>query len=323
MNNIKKKKCLLIIPKSFYSFHNFLTEALNELGYEVAIANEEYPENTIGKLMGKLGIPLLLTTTRRVVKRDFLVGKAYDLALIIKGRGISNELISDIKDVCPMIVGYNFDSFDYHKAPLKWYKSVDRYCTFDYKDADKYSLPIVELFSSLSKELREKEISFAISAIVRNHSNRLKFIDDIFKVIDVENRFIYIYEQNLFTFCINFINSPILYLKYSKYISFKSLNYQEYIRVLHVSNFTIDYAHPKQSGMTMRCLEALSTQTKVISNNPFLMRNSNFSEKNAIIFDGTKENDDVKKQFDQMCNLTPGKSHRKISDFINDLLNKN
>jgi methylphosphotriester-DNA--protein-cysteine methyltransferase len=114
-----------------------------------------------------------------------------------------------------------------------------------------------------------------------------------------------------------------LYLKYSKYISFKSLNYQEYIRVLHVSNFTIDYAHPKQSGMTMRCLEALSTQTKVISNNPFLMRNSNFSEKNAIIFDGTKENDDVKKQFDQMCNLTPGKSHRKISDFINDLLNKN
>ncbi|CAN5126832.1 hypothetical protein BH09BAC6_BH09BAC6_34620 [soil metagenome] len=314
------KNCLLIIPKSFYSFHEYLEKTLNTLNYTVTIANEEYPENTIGKLMGKLHIPLLLTITEKVIKRDYLNGKQYDLVLIIKGRGMSKSLIDELKKASPVVIGYNFDSFNYHKAPLNWYKYLNKYCTFDYRDADKYNLPVVELFSSLSQHLGPKNIEYDVSAIVRNHSDRLKYIDNVLKVLNADRIFIFIYEQNLFTFCINFFKNPLLYLKYNKYISFKSLKYQDYIDVLQKSNFTIDFAHPKQSGITMRCFEALSTKTKIISNNSYLKRSQHFNDDNAIIYNETKDSSFLTEEFNRLFKTTAKGHHRTIADFIYDLV---
>ena len=319
-NNKESKKCLLIIPKSFYSFHEYLEQTLNNLNYDVSIANEEYPENTIGKLMGKLHIPLLLTITKKVITRDYLNGKKYDLVLIIKGRGMSKSLIDELKKASPVIIGYNFDSFKYHKAPLNWYMYLNKYCTFDYRDAEKYSLPVVELFSSISKVQGPKAIEYTVSAILRNHSDRLKYIDNVLKLINAEKTYIFIFEQNAFTFCINFFKNPLLYLKYKKYISFKSLRYQDYIDVLQKSNFTIDYAHPKQSGITMRCFEALSTKTKIISNNSYLKRSPYFNDNNAIIYNETTNNGFLKDQFEKIFNVKPAGFHRTISDFIHDLI---
>jgi hypothetical protein len=49
---IKPKTCLLIIQKDFYSFEKHVRGALNDLGYDVTVANHEYPESTFGKILG-------------------------------------------------------------------------------------------------------------------------------------------------------------------------------------------------------------------------------------------------------------------------------
>jgi hypothetical protein len=313
-----QKKCLLIIPRSFYSFHTYIERTLNADGYDVEIANEEYPENTIGKLMGKLNLGLLLTITRNTILEKFVGNKKYDLILIIKGRGMGSRLIDELKKCSPLVVGYNFDSFKYHKAPLNWFKHVNKYYTFDYRDGEQYNIPIVELFSSIPEEEHTKEIEYTASAILRNHSKRLKFVDEVLRTLDTDKVFIHIYEQNIFTFCINFFNNPRLYLKFRKHISYKSLPYKKYTEVLKKSDFTIDYAHPKQSGITMRCFEALSTQTKIISNNEYLRRNSNFTDSNTIIYSG--DDSLLKQRSEQISGSIPNKVHRSISDFIEDLI---
>ncbi|MBB6327910.1 hypothetical protein FHS59_003553 [Algoriphagus iocasae] len=315
-----KKKCLLISPKSFYFYSEYLSKTLSHYNYEVTVSNDEYPENTFGKIMGKTKIPLLQWITKKKLSEDFLNGKSYDLVLIIKGRGISTSLLKNIKEVSSKIVGYTFDSFNYHNAPLKWFSHVDKFYTFDYRDGDKNNIPIIELFSSMPENNSKKKLSYQISAIVRNHSERLEYINKVLSNLEVESKFIFIYEQNIVTFIQNFLNSPKLYLKFWKNISFKPLPYQEYIRVLNESNFTIDFAHPAQSGITIRCFEALSSQTKIITNNPYVKRNDFFNENNTIIFRKDSDPNSLQEDFNKIETIIPEKHTRTIYNFIEDLI---
>jgi len=315
-----QKKCLLIIPLSFYSYSCYLKEALLQQGYDVTVSNDEYPANGIGKIMGKLGIPLLLSITSKKIKQKYLTGKSYNLILIFKGRGMSSELINYMKGISPKVIGYSFDSFKYHAAPIKWFKDTSKFFTFDYRDSKVHSIPVTELFSSLPLEQCPKEYRYEISAIIRNHSTRLTYIDKVFSHLPVSRKFIYVYEQNILTFLKNFIRNPILYIRYRKYISFKSLPYDDYARVLLQSNFTIDFAHPWQTGITIRCFEALGSATKIITNNPFISQYEHFNNSNSIVFDSSSDPNILKSHFSKITDQTPTRYHRKIDSFIEDLL---
>jgi hypothetical protein len=315
-----QKTCLLIAPISFYSYSEYIKNTLILRGYNVKVSNDEYPANSIGKIMGKLRIPLLLHLTAKKIRHQYLQGKKYDLVLIIKGRGMSAKLIKQLKEVSPKVIGYTYDSFRYHKAPAKWFNYVDKFYTFDYLDSERYNIPVIELFSSFPESHNSKKCTYEISVITRNHSDRLKYIDQVLSHLNVEKKFIYIFEQNIFTFIQSFIKNPILYFKFRKHISFKSLSYAEYSKALQESNFTIDFAHPSQSGITIRCFEALSSGTKIITNNPFVSRYKYFNETNTIIYNNTTDPEILRKQFSRIENNAPDKHNRTISNFIEDLI---
>ena len=312
------KSCLLITP-NFYSFPNYLKKTLESLNYNVTVINDEYPNNILGRIMGKLQLPISLIITERYIYKKFIAGHKYDIILIIKGRGISKSLLNKFKYASPKIIGYNFDSFKYHSAPLKWFRYSTKYYTFDYKDSEQYSIPIIELFSSLPESQSIKK-EYDISAIVRNHSKRLEYIESVVSALNSNSKYIYIYEKDIFTFVSNFLNSPLLYLKYWNHISFKPLPYLKYIEVLQKSNFTIDYAHPKQTGITIRCFEALSCQTKIITNNIFVTRNTHFNSYNSIIFNEINNLEILNQKFNELKDRIPEKFSRSINDFINEII---
>ncbi len=317
----RRGKALLIFPKSFYSFADIILNALSVVGYDVVVANDEYPMNMFGKILGNLRIFWLLSAiTERVLYREHISNQFYDLVLIVKGRGISNRLLAKLHQSAATIVAYNFDSFSYNPAPLRWYKNVDKYCTFDYVDSEKYSIPLVELFSSLPVPEMPKRTFYDVSAILRNHSNRLKYLDAVLNVLPSEKTYIYIFELNILTFAINFLRNPVLYMRYWSNIHFKPLPYQDYVAVLKNSEFTVDYAHPKQSGITTRCFEALSVQTKIITNNSFVQYNAFFDDCNTVIFDGKTGLNDAQKHFESLKGSIPPRHHRTVSDFLGDLL---
>lgn len=319
MKELKKKECLLIAPLAFYSYSKYIKEGLVSAGYNVTLCNDEYPDNTMGKVMGKLGIPGLVTITRKTVEQRFLKNGRYELVLIIKGRGMGVELIRQFRERSAKVVGYNFDSFRYNRSPLKWYQELNSFFTFDYRDSEQYKIPVVPLFTSIS-ESSAKEVKYDVSAIVRNHSDRIKYIDNVVSSGVFERKFIYIYEQNVFTFVRNFIKNPFLYSKYWKYIFFKPLKYGDYLDALKSSNFTIDYAHPSQSGITIRCFEALACQTKIITNNPFIFSYDKFGKHNTILFDGTLSRSQLQERYEAMKDGVPDAYSRTIRHFIAELV---
>nr|WP_294941496.1 hypothetical protein [uncultured Mucilaginibacter sp.] len=315
-----KKYCLLIVQQSFHSFAGYLKDALIAKGFEVDVANDIYPIGIMGSIMGKLQIPLVFTTTYRHIKKTFLNDKKYELAVIIRGRGVNEKLIKEISKTVPCIIGYNWDTFDFNAAPLAWYRDVDKYYTFDYADASKYHIPVLELFSAMPAPTGAKAIKYDICAIGKNYPGRLKYIHRVLGVLKPQRALISLHENNVFDLLRNFCANPLLYLKYRKYISLAPLNDAAYLDAIGAAEFTIDYANKGQTGITMRCYEAISLQTRLISNNAYITRSACFNQNNTMVF-GETEPDTVLTAAYNRCKQTVFiKSHRGINEFINELL---
>lgn len=278
--------CLLVMPRDFHTISRTFRRTLEEMGYAVTEANEDYPENFLGKVMSKLDLPLARWWTRRVINQRFLTGRHWTLVVIVKGRGIGPELATDFRRHADRVVGYHFDSLAYDRATERWGAAVDRVTTFDYRDAATKGWPLVELFATRPTPDPLPPIRYRFSAILRNHSQRLAFVDSVLSVLGDEVAFVYFFEKNVFSLAINFLRNPRAYWKWRRHIHFKPLDYARYIEVLGGSDFTLDYAHPCQSGATMRSFEALAMGVKLITNNRFAATSSPyFGPHNSLVWD--------------------------------------
>jgi hypothetical protein len=319
-DQLARKNCLLIMQKRFYSFETFLKNELYAKGFKVEVANDEYPLGIFGRIMGKVQFPLIFITTYRYITKNFLDKNNYDIVLIIKGRGISKRLIEKMKQSVPKIIGYNWDTFKYNRSPLKWFKYATKFYTFDYVDAGQFGIPVVELFSSLTQTSEVKNIRYEVSAVGRNYYGRLKYIDQVMQIIKPAKFYIHLYENNIFDFILNFLRNPGLYAKYKKNISFHPLSDLDYYEAIKSSEFTVDYAENSQSGITMRCFEALSLKTRIITNNYHLSKSSYFNDTNSVIFSPSSQPNDLITKYNACKASTLNSNNRDIGCFIQDLL---
>ena len=312
-------RCLIVAPKRFYLFHEFFALSLKTRGHEVSVVNDEYPENIIGVLLGNFVPAISKLLTYRYLNKYLVENEKYDLVIIFKGRGISKKTIKSIRNYADRIIGYNFDSFLYNPGPLSWMNIVDKYSTFDHKDSIDYELEKIELFSSIENiEFVKKTNDLAV--ILKNHSDRLLYVDQISRILTKIKTVIFIYERNFFTFIKNFMIHPFLMLKWRKYISFKPMDYSSYIDIINRSFFTLDFAHPKQTGTTIRCFEALACKSKIITNNKNILKNPAFNENNVIIFPLNGNAEKLYEVIIEKKKMPCEFKARTINDFVDDIL---
>ena len=312
-------RCLVITPKRFYVFHEFLAKALENRGYEVSVVNEEFPENIIGVLLGNF-IPFISKRlTFKFFSKYLAQERKYDVVLIIKGRGMSGETIKCLRKHTKRIIGYNFDSFGYNPGPLQWMRNVDKYATFDHMDSIDHGLEKIELFSSMEKIEPTDKIT-ELSVIFKNHSDRLLYLDRVSRLFSGIKSEIFIYERNFLTFIKNFMTHPLLMIKWRKHIYFRPLAYPSYLDMINRSVYTLDFAHPKQTGTTIRCFEALACKTKIISNNNCILTNPAFNETNTIIYPLNGKTEKLSRLMTEKRNIKSDFKLRSIDEFVDDLL---
>lgn len=322
MSEARSRSCLLILPRSFYSFARIIERSLAELGYETTVANEEYPENPLGKVMAKLDLPIARRITRKVINARFLEGRRYDLVVIIKGRGIGPRLMEDLQRHADRVVGYHFDALSYDRATERWAEGTDRVSTFDYRDAAAKGWPLVELFSAEQPPAAGRGIEIRFSAIMRNHSNRLRYLDSVAEALRIEpgDAFVYIFEQDVRSLAWNFLKQPALYWRWRKNIHRTPLPYDDYRRVLATSDFTIDYAHPKQSGLTMRSFEALANGAKLITNNPNVRNSPHFDADHAVVFLPGGDAGKLREEVARLAGRRPEQRWRSARDCLEEII---
>ncbi len=314
------RRCLLISPLGFYLFHTQLAEGMKRRGYQVDLLNDEFPATTLGRLLGKLALPVLRWLTLRGLRRRLSDCEPYDLAVIIKGRGLSPEAIRFLRTRACRVVGYNFDSFLYNPSPLDWSTLVDRYATFDICDAVKYGVPLVHLFSAVKIPPAARR-RYDLSIIQRVHSDRLRYTDLLLRSLPVGTpAFVFLYESNPLTFLIGLMTHFSLYLRLWHYISFRPLPHDQAMQALSLSRVAFDYAHPKQSGITIRCFEAQSLGVAVLTNNSNAVASGLFAPGTIVHLPAQADPKEIAEMVRQLSRRAPAPKTRTLNDFLEDLL---
>jgi hypothetical protein len=213
-------------------------------------------------------------------------------------------------------------SFCFNPSPLDWLHSVDRYCTFDIQNAREHGLPLAHLFSALPDDLPVLEKKYGVSVLMKNHSQRLAYADEVLSALPSVSRFVYIFEPNIFSFILGVLKYPRLYLKYRRHIHFKALAYTDFLKVLGQSRVTIDYAHPSQTGITIRCFEARSVGVAIVTNNNHIFSNPEFDATLVAHFGLGGDPSRLATDFQRLTLTTPGRSMRSVDQFMGELLDE-
>ncbi|MBL8480673.1 MAG: hypothetical protein JNJ60_00635 [Rhodocyclaceae bacterium] len=316
------RRCLLIAPLSFYSFHRTLAAGLERRGYAVDLLNEEYPANSFGKVLGKLALPVLRRLTLRGLQARLGAQAPYDLVLIIKGRGLGPAALAYLRTRARRIVGYNFDSFGFNPSPLDWHHLTDRYASFDIHDAAERGLPLVHLFSAVARPVTDDRC-FDLSIIQRVHSDRLAYTDRVLRALPAGQRpFVFLYESSPLTFLLGLLRHPRLYARLWPHISFKPLPYAQAMDALARSRVSFDYAHPKQSGITVRCFEAQSLGVAVLTSNLAAVDSGLFEPGSIAHLPKDAPAEALGKLLAELAGRAPRPRRRSLDDFLDDLLDE-
>lgn len=320
MTSPHRQRCLLIAPLTFYTFHERLRAALESRGYYVELMNEEYPSNTFGKILARTILPIARFTTLAALRRHLHKASRYDLVLIVKGRGMSQQAIKLLREHADRVVAYTWDSFDYSPSPLDWKDETNRFATFDIVDSERHGLPLVHLFTGTTSKTQPTKPDYDLSVVMRVHSQRLHYVDRAVRSLKGRPVFVYLYAGSLFTYIPHALRAPLAAWRLRRHIFHKALGYEQAMDAIANSKATLDYTHPLQSGITVRSFEALSMRVPVITNNPHAARAGVFGDGDVVIFplDG-----DPKRLPDLIARLAQGETRqtiRTMDEFMADLL---
>ncbi len=219
---------------------------------------------------------------------------------------------------------YMWDSFD-NKQSFELLDLFDSILTFDSKDAENYNLKLRPLFYiDTYKEKKGAKIIYDLLFIGTVHSDRYKFIEKHIKPFFIGmNLKLYFFLSSKKLFWIKkFFDKNFRFVKY-KDVSFKPLSHQDNSNFMNESKIILDINHPKQVGLTMRTIETIGVQKKLITTNKNIVSYDFYDKNNILILDRKNPKIDknfINKPFKPSLNTTLNKY--SINGWINDIFNQ-
>ncbi|NOJ13177.1 lipopolysaccharide biosynthesis protein [Vibrio splendidus] len=292
----KNKKILFIAP-SFFGYEKNIVQEMTSLGAAVDFFDERPFKSSMAKIMNRLDLKFFI---RRNINRYFdnivseSISRDYDFLFVISPETIDGDFVASIKDANPNITSilYMWDSFQNKINARKLIPHFDRVFSFDPKDHNLDSrinfLPLFynHDFDANSCDLNQ-ELSYSVSFAGTVHSDRVKLVKKV--INQLEN-------NGLKTFAFFYCPSRLLFLlkkiftkeydfiAYSE-VSFKPMSKSEIKDVFLRSSAVIDIQHPGQTGLTMRSIEMLGLQKKLVTTNESIKEYDFFDERNIFVID--------------------------------------
>lgn len=277
VKGLEGARILLISPR-FFGYEKRILERLRERGAEVEYVDDR-PDNSV---LTKLSVRLDLSFFRArfeayhesVLKN--LQGRKFDHILFIVPETCSVAIVKKYQEAFPEAKTrlYMWDSFE-NKVRLKknaksLVKMFDQCFTFDRKDCEEFGIHFRPLFfCGNTAEAPRSGAEYAFSFIGTIHSDRYRILKRVADQARTLGQTYFLYP---------FLPSYLHYLLYKctkwdvfrtpkNVFQFSSLPYAEVLRVIANSIAIIDIEHPRQRGLTMRTIEVIASERKLITTN--------------------------------------------------------
>jgi len=295
MNKLQGKKVLLISPK-FFGYEVEIERELVNLGAAVDFYDERPFSSSVAKIANRLNFKFFIKKRIKQHYAEILEQastRQYDYMLVISPETMDINFVRGFKVLCPnaKTVLYLWDSIVNKKNARYLLDAFDKAVTFDPKDAavdDRVSfLPLFFISRYDRRTLASNEgdnKSFNVAFIGTAHSDRYAIVNKVLAGVGVSSlsNFVYFYSPSkLLFFMKKLLSSELRGISYSE-VSFQSLSSQEIANVFLQSKVVIDIEHPKQNGLTMRTIEMLGLQQKIITTNKSV-RDYDFYHPNNVL----------------------------------------
>ena len=295
------KKILFIAP-IFFGYSNEISSKLRELGASVDFFDER-PSNSF---FVKASLRINKNLIKPIINRYYLSiftktkRKEYDFVFIIDPEAINEDILKELRMQQPRakFLLYLWDSIVNKKGRRQLFKHIDKVYSFDRFDClsdDKIifrPLFFTDKFLSSSTDNNNDNYDYIIAFIGTIHSDRFKIIKQVLRIVESYKfkvfLFMYIQGKRMY-FYRKFIRREINGASVSDF-SYTPLSKNEIVSIIKRTKCILDIQHPSQTGLTMRTLEALGSQKKLITTNADII-NYNFYNSNNILVIDRKDKD--------------------------------
>ncbi|MEN2400325.1 hypothetical protein GKZ90_0011080 [Flavobacterium sp. MC2016-06] len=316
----------LFIGIGFYDYDQAIISEFNSLGYDVDYFSE-FPAGIPYRYYLRRNNKDKIESYKEKTSMDIANSckSNYDLIFVIKGECLSQRAIDKIKSKNPNCkwVLYLWDSIVRIPQSKITAKNFDKVYSFDRADClENKEFIFNPLFfrREYDRSLHGKmELKFDLYFLGWYHSDRLKLAKKIVNFCKKEGLS---HKVILYTGYMNYLLHKVVgkELKGNKeYLVFKSITAKMNLDLIMKSKATLDIAHPEQTGLTMRTIELLGAQKKIITTNSDIVNYDFYDPKNILVID--RENPDFDTNFFKIeFNPTPEHILRKYS--INEWLKR-
>ena len=294
---ITKSNVLFFSPDTF-GYYKIITGALEKMGHKVDWHNNIPSANIFTRVIFRLFPKVGKWYSVFYFNRKINWNTAYNNIIVIKGEGVDVSIIKRLRQEyknAHMVI-YNWDSIINNPTFLEKRPFFDKAFTFDFLDAESYSdMPYLSLFynqtdhSNLDSSTPKKYAGIFVGTL---HSDRYRLIEAIISKLDlITNKpsFCYYYYPNKFLYFFLAILKKNYGVAKGK-VKFKAMTQAEIAQIITQSELVIDIVHEKQSGLTMRTIEAIGARKKIITNNKFIKNSNLFHPNNIFVIENLDMN---------------------------------
>jgi len=291
---LKDKRILFLAP-AFFGYEKAIQSKMEEMGAKVDFYDERSITKPFHRALLKISSAIFRKQSNRYFKNIIDKNKYtdYEYVLIMSGDMLTEHTLKLFRSSFPKTIFclYLDDSVRNNKGVAKKFKYFDRVLSFDRKDTFKYeSMKFRPLFytDSYKKEVQtHQEYEYDITFCGTIHSDRFAMIREVKKICQ-ENQLIFnhfSYLQGKFIYYFYKITKREFISAKKSDFSFEKMSSQEIATMVEKSRTMLDVQHPAQSGLTIRTIEMLGMNKKLVTTNAEIKEYDFYNPNNILVID--------------------------------------
>lgn len=291
IKNLSKPRVLLIAPR-FFGYEHEIASALVNLGHDVDLLPDRPFNNPLMKAVLRFRPEL---GVHRVCDRFFfesvqaLGRNSYAIILVIQGEGITADTLRTFRKIYPgaKLVFYTWDSIENKPFSKRNLSLYDHCATFDPVDAKKYGMYFRPLFYTEGFDKPADTVyKYDLSFIGTVHSDRFRIVNALVEQLpSIMRTFVYLYLQAPWMYDFRRIFTNTIDGARRDDFRFEPLSKEMVQATFFSSRAVLDIEHAKQCGATMRTMEALGSNRKMVTTNASLREYDFYNPLNIHIVD--------------------------------------
>ncbi|WP_170242318.1 hypothetical protein [Streptococcus suis] len=289
-----KGKNILFVALPGYS--KGMKKKMEDMGAEVTYINDKPKDTFLGKALGRLGFGFYENIINDYYTKELskVREKSFDYILVIRGEYTPKKSLERMRSYFPTatMILYMWDSLINNKFIQDKWENYDKVYTFDRIDYldHKESIDFLPLFyyeDFLPKDTGITEYKYDMSFIGTGHEDRIKIIKAVTRQLEEAKRsvFSYFFIPHKLVYYINKVRNPFFKEVQIKDVEFQQLPFERLYEIYSQSKCVVDIESSRQNGLTMRTIEMIGLEKKLITTNKDIVHYDFFNPDNIMILD--------------------------------------